>query len=382
MRPLRTIVACLLLGVVTASVVACPFCSPPGPTVAEEIQDATAVVIGKYMGKAPASNPDEPALDRFEIVRTLKGAAALADRKHVDTLLLGEHAVGTRFFIVGNEDDGLAWAQPIALSEQGEKFVTHLVSLPASGAERLRFFLPYLSETETFLRDDAYDEFAKAPYADVKVLKPHLQREALVAAIGRRDVEVRYRRLFLTLLGICGTEAETPLLETWIRERDPDVRQSLDAIVACYLTLRGAEGLPFIEQTILSRADAEFNDLYSAAQALRFHGEEERRIDRTRLSQSLRLLLQQPRSAELVIPDLARWQDWSALDDVARLFSMPTDKPRSLRVLIVQYLHACPLPAAKTKLAEFTQLDPETVQLGSSPFATARRLPKREAETD
>lgn len=382
MPTLRLIVAWLCLVVLTASAVACPFCSPPGPTVAEEIHDAAAVVIGKYLGKAPVANADEPPLDRFEIVRTLKAATALQDVKHVDTFLLGEHPVGTRFFLLANEDDGLAWAQPIVLSEQGEKFVTQLVSLPAAGVERLKFFLPYLFVAEPFLRDDAYDEFAKAPYADVKALKPQLQRDVLMAAIGRRDLEVNYRRLFLTLLGICGTNAETPLLETWIRDRDPDVRQSLDAIVACYLTLRGEQGLPFIEETILSRADAEFNDVYSAAQALRFHGEEEQRIDRPQLAQSLRLLLKHPRSAEVVIPDLARWQDWSGLDDVAKLFTTPSDKQRSLRVLVVQYLHACPLPEAKAKLDELKQIDADTVRLGMSPFATARRLPKRETEKD
>lgn len=382
MPTLRWIVVGLWLVTLAASAVACPFCSPPGPTVAEEMQDSEAVVIGKYIGKTPASNPDEAPLDRFEIVRTLKGAQALGGLKHVDTLLLGEHPVGARFFIVANEDDGLAWAQPIPLTARGEQFVTQLVSLPAAGPERLKFFLPYLFEAEVFLREDAYDEFAKAPYAAVKGLRPHLQREALMAAIGRRDVEVNYRRLFLTLLGVCGTADETPLLETWIRERDPDVRQSLDAIVACYLTLRGEAGLPFIEQTILSRDDAEFNDIYSAAQALRFHGEEEQRIDRSRLAQSLRLLLKHPRSAEVVIPDLARWEDWSALDDVAQLFTAPSDKQRSLRLLVVQYLHACPLPAAKTKLAEFKQIDADTVQLGLSPFATARRLPKRESTKD
>jgi hypothetical protein len=382
MNLVRLVIVLTIWCVITLSAWACPFCSPPGPTVAEEIDEAIAVVIGKYIGKAPSASPDEPPLDRFEIVRTLKGSDAIKDLRHVDTLLLGEHPVGKRFFIVGNDDDGIAWAQPIAMTDRTESFVTQLQMLPAQGAERLKFFLPYLSDSEQFLRDDAYDEFAKAPYTDVKALKPHLQREQLVTLIRRRDVEANFRRLYLTLLGICGTEAEAPLLEEWIRTRDRDLRTSLDAIVACYLTLRGADGLPFVEQHLLTQADAEFNDIYSAAQALRFHGEEEQRIDRARLAQSMRLLLNQARSAEVVIPDLARWQDWSALDAVAKLFTEPTDKQRSIRVLVVQYLHACPLPTAKTKLEELKQIDPDAVKHGLSPFSVARRPQKREPAKD
>lgn len=357
---------------------ACPFCSPPGPTLSEEIDEAAAVVIAKLIGKAPAPSPDDPQLDRFEIVQVLKGQAALGTTRHVDHLLVGEHTVGQRFLIVANDDDGLAWTQPLLASARAEAYLLKLPQLAPRGVERLAFFLPYLGDSEQWLRDDAYSEFAKAPYDEVKALAPQLDRELLVTQIKRRELDVSLRRLYLTLLGICGTDAELPLLETWIRTRERELKPSLDAIVACYLTLRGAEGLPLIEQELLSRPGTEFIDVYATVQALRFHGEEERRIERPRLAQSLRLLLNQPQTAEPVIADLARWQDWSAIEPLVTLFPQVSDKQRSIRVLIVQYLHACPLPAAKTQLEQLKQIDAEAVRHGLSPLAIARKPKERE----
>ena len=75
-----------------------------------------------------------------------------------------------------------------------------------------------------------------------------------------------------------------------VRVLVPDGRGAAEAAHWCGQWLapgwqgqRGAvrvQGLPFVEQHLLTQADAEFNDIYSAAQALRFHGEEEQRIDR------------------------------------------------------------------------------------------------------
>ena len=49
--------------------------------------------------------------------------------------------------------------------------------VPASGPERLAFFQEYLEHEDPLLAQDAYDEFARAPYADVQALKPRMKHD-------------------------------------------------------------------------------------------------------------------------------------------------------------------------------------------------------------
>ena len=70
------------------------------------------------------------------------------------------------------------------------------------------------------LARDAYDEFAKSPYAAVKQLKPRMKHDQVIAWIKDVDVPASRRRLYLTMLGVCGTAQDLPLLETMLKSQD------------------------------------------------------------------------------------------------------------------------------------------------------------------
>ena len=57
------------------------------------------------------------------------------------------------------------WGTPIAISERGQEYVAKALDLPKEGPDRLVFFQDYLEDKDEMLARDAYDEFAKAPYA-------------------------------------------------------------------------------------------------------------------------------------------------------------------------------------------------------------------------
>ena len=88
------------------------------------------------------------------------------------------------------------------------------------------------------MSDDAYGEFAKASYTNLKEFKSQIDRAALLARIDQPETKPHHRRLYLTMLGVCGSSADLPHLERLIQNRDQDVRLCLDAAIACYLTLR------------------------------------------------------------------------------------------------------------------------------------------------
>jgi cytoskeletal protein RodZ len=109
--------------------------------------------------------------------------------------------------------------------------------------------------------------------------------------------------------------------------------------------------------------------------ALRFHGTEEKIIPRARLLEGLRTMLDRAQLADLVIPDLARWEDWSVMDRLVELFKNADEESSWVRVPVINYLRACPLPKAKEYIAELEKLDPETVKRANSFFPLAAAAP-------
>jgi hypothetical protein len=158
------------------------------------------------------------------------------------------------------------------------------------------------------------------------------------------------------------------MLEELIQSKDRQTKGALDALVAAYLTLKGPEGMPLVEDLFLKNKDAEYTDTYATIMALRFHGTEEKIIPRERLLVGIRMMLDRPQLADLVIPDLARWEDWSVMDRLVDLFKNANDDSNWVRVPVINYLRACPLPKAKQRIDELAKLDPETVKRASTLF--------------
>ncbi|MEI7780877.1 MAG: hypothetical protein WCJ18_02995, partial [Planctomycetota bacterium] len=149
-----------------------------------------------------------------------------------------------------------------------------------------------------------------------------------------------------------------------IDEANAEVRSGLDALIACYVTLRGTEGLDLVDDLFLDRQgrDVPFTETYAAVMALRFLGEESDSVPRERVLQSLRLLLDEPKLADLVIADLARWEDWSVVGRLTQLFEQATADNIFVREPVVNYLKACPLPEAAAAIAKLERIDPEAVR--------------------
>ncbi len=73
-------------------------------------------------------------------------------------------------------------------------------------------------------------------------------------------------------------------------------------------------------------------------------------------------MLDRPQLADLVIPDLARWEDWTQMEKLVQLFKEANDKSSWVRVPVINYLRACPKPEAKKYIAELEKIDPAAVK--------------------
>lgn len=351
-------------------VAACPFCVPVQKTFSEEIDNADAVIIAEMVSMPAAEDNASGDLQKskFQIVEVIKGQKLLGDMKSLEILYFGEGKVGGRFILTGIDPPQIVWSTPTLLSPAAEKYVRDAMSLPKSGPERLAYFQNFLEGKEELLARDSYDEFARAPYADVVAMKDKMNHAQLVAWIKDADIPAGRRRLYLTMLGVCGDQNDGDMIEGMLRSNNKDQKAGLDALIACYMRLKGEESLPLIEDLYLKNTKAEYADTYSAIMALRFHGQETDVIPRERIVKSLHHMLDRPELADLVIVDLARWEDWSVMDRLVDLFKKADDKSSWVRVPVVRYLMACPKPEAKKHLEELEKVDESAVKRAKTFF--------------
>jgi hypothetical protein len=368
------IVAAILVAVAVGPVaaLACPFCTAVSQTFSEEINTMDVAVIAKLVKAPPPSDKpgDEIAKATFEIVQVIKGEGVVKPKERMETLYFGEATPGKSFLVMGISPPQIMWSTPLPLSERAHEYLNQIMKLPKEGAERLVFFQKYLEDEDELLARDSYDEFARAPYAQVKEIKEHIDHKQIVEWIKDPEIPASRRRLYLVMLGVCGSEKDLPMLEEFMRSSDRKAKSGLDALIACYLTLKGEAGLPLVDELFLANPKADYADTYSAIMAIRFHGTEGGVIDKKALLGSLHHMLQRPELADLVIPDLARWEDWGAIDQLMELYKTADEKSSWVRVPVVNYLRACPLPRAKELLKECEKIDPASVKRANSFFPT------------
>jgi hypothetical protein len=388
---LRTCLLSVLLLTAASLAEACPFCSSQSQTLTEEMEGMDVAVLARLIAPpAPVdvANPaDAVSKARFEVVEPIKGASYAPLKSRMEALYYGNAEVGRVFLIMGvieGKNDAksqVVWSTPIATTPRTRAYLAELPKLPKAGAERLEFFQQHLEDKEDLLARDAFDEFAKAPYDVVQALKPKMNHDQLLAWIKDGEIPASRRRLYLTMLGVCGSEKDLPLLEEMLKGSDRKYKSGLDALIGCYLTIKGEAGMPLIEELFLKNKDSEYPDTYAAIMALRFHGTESNVIPRQRIVLALRCILDRPQIADLVIPDLARWEDWESLDRLVELYRNADEKSIFVRPPVVMFVKACPLPEAKEKLKELEKIDPSAVKRANTFFPFGPPKPPADVKT-
>ncbi|MDP7267588.1 MAG: hypothetical protein QF408_05390 [Pirellulales bacterium] len=376
-----------------ASAEGCSICSSISPTLCDEIAAAELAVLARYESTPEVgggvTSPDAYKSE-FQIENVIKGAEILGTTRSARVLFFpGENAQkGARYLVHGNlvENDAgtqrvIQWTTPIALSPAAIEYTNKMLALPPTGLERLVCAKDYLTSPEKMLRRDAFDEFGKAPFETLLELKPYLDADLVLDRIEDPNTSENMRKLYYTLLCICGRPDDLPTMKTKMQEEKLQPTGALSAIIACYLSLAGAEGLPVVEEMFLRHEDTNADRIWGAAiTALRFHGQEAPVIDRAHIVAVFRNTLQLPQLGARVLSDLARWEDWSVVGQVSELFVDAEGDTLWIREPVVRYLLACPLPEAKKQLSRLQRLDPAAVENGRR-FAPVSRAVDQNVET-
>ena len=375
--------AALLLTGLPFAAAACPFCSAPSMTLTEQLAKSDAALLASLKSSKQAVD-DQPAESQLVIVDILRDTTKTHEKgKSLSLPRYIELAADEQVLLLGTKLDVLEWSDPLPLGKETLDYVKSAPLLDAPPTERLAYFLGFLEHPSLTIANDAYSEFANAPYKDIVPLAPKMPREKLRQWVMNPETSPTRLGLYGLMLGLCGDETDAKLMEAKVVDTDEnDYRLGIDGVIAGYLLITSDKGLDIVDSTKL-KADAEtkipFSETYAALQALRFMWQYgDGKISHDRLKASMRILLDRPELADIVIADLARWKDWSIQERLRKLYGQDAYNVPSIKRAIIRYMFAglkdvpkdapkdAPIPAhvqAATKyLEELRAQDPKLVK--------------------
>lgn len=320
----------------------CPFCPPQSRTLNEQYTQSDVALLAQWVS-ASRSEDDAEGTTTFKVVRVARSnemVFQVGDRVTVGRYREGQ--VGNLFLLSATVDSGVAWDDPQEVSETAFNYIVQSPSREQEPQKRLRFYLRFLEFSDPVVANDAFAEFAKSPYEDVAALKDSFPREKLRRWVFEGEALPIRTGLYGMMLGLCGDESDAQRMEEMITLETQDFRLGIDGVMGGYLLLTGTRGLDVIDKHRLQNDGIAFNETFAAMQALRFYwsygGDE---IPRQRLRQSMRLLLDRPKLTEIVITDLARWEDWTVQDRLMELYDQEAYSDRFIRRSIAAFLLVC-----------------------------------------
>ena len=364
---------------VASPLLACPFCSAPSLTLSEQLAQADAAVLVKWV-KGEKGTPQKAGTTTYEVLEIApgKGHESLKKEQQITLNAFRNSTPGSLYFLMGTKGTVIEWGTPMEVTEISYNYLIQAPKPEVPTAERLIYFIKYLEFSETLIANDAYAEFANAPYDDIRLHADKFPAEKLRKWVLAEETPATRLGLYGLMLGLCGNAADADLIQKKIAATGDDFRLGIDGVMSGYLLLTGEKGLKLINDTKLKDTKVPFSETYAAMQALRFlwtYAPE--RVPAEQLKASMRILLDRPELADLVIVDLARWKDWSIQDKLMKLYSDKDYSIPSIKRAIVRYLLVCskdlpkdrqpndPEPphvvSAKKHLDTLRKQDPKTV---------------------
>lgn len=356
-----------------ASLQACPLCDSLANTISDDLDEAQTVVLAQVIGEEPQVHEAGPRHLRFEISHLLKSNnARLLNIESVDSptriqSVYANDALPRKqtCLLMSYTPDDLQWTLPMALSLEATDYVRGMFRTREHEERRLEYFLPYLASSDKLIADDAYNEFATRPMSHIAQIRKHLERDIYVEMLRSPTTKPRLRSLLWMLLSLCGKPSDSLLFEESIASkclRTESIDIDLAASIAFYIVQGGEGSLRKIERDFLRDPAVSTSNTHAAISAIRVVGQEFDTYSRHRLSRALRLALNRPDIADFVIPDLARWEDWTAFDQLEQLFFDADADSSFVRIPIINYMQLCPHPNAASVLQRMEQADPNAAR--------------------
>jgi len=372
-----TVLASSLLSVEIAR--GCPFCTALEPTLSQRRAGATVTLLTE-VETASAGGPAQ-----LKVHQVLSGDQSLAHEGRLSaplhlTVQPGQLVV---MFGSGTAEGEREW-HALAVDEASAAYLARAPQADRPVAERLAYFIKFLEHPDKLIAEDAYLEFGHAPFDVVAEMAPQFQMERIRTWLMAPAVPGHRKGFYGLVLGLAREDrdrgANSELLHKLILAPEDDFRAGFDGILGGYLLLEGEPGLELIESRYLASPTAAVGDVRHAQTALRFYHEYGHTIPKQRICAATRHLLARPAFAASAIIDLARWNDWQPLAQIAGLYAEPAYAEPPIRRAIVGYLLACPKPNGRSALADLRAIDPAGIAEAEQHLLRTGAVPQSQSQ--
>lgn len=382
-RAFRTAIAALVLGMLAATSLACPFCDVVGRPLAARRDAASGVAVGEADGVA--SESDGVLHQPFVIRSVIRGRGV-----HVDQVVSGRvpgrvHGTAMLFGEL-NGEEGVRF-EAVAADETLLGYIAAAPAIEAPQATRLRWFARFLEHPDRTIADDAFMEFGLAPYGDVVAAADAVDAEKLRRWLDEPGIDQRRRGFYGLACGIVATRARAhgsvaeadaclAAIKRAIVAPADDFRSGFDGLLGGLLVAEGEAAIALMASLGLLDSDTRAGDARHCLAALRFaHEFLADSIPRPLVADAVARLVANPAVAADAVIDLARYEHWASVEPVAALWNTLGRDDPLVRRAVAGFLAACPLTVAKEHAASLEAHDPARWDAAAAAIA----LPARKA---
>jgi hypothetical protein len=282
---------------------------------------------------------------QFDVVDVLKDAPLVKRGDRLKLRRFAEGNKGSLYFVLGMKQSnrpGVEWEEIVPATRAGFDYLRHAPEFGGSARKRLPYFAKFLGSSDPFIAPDVLAEFRQATsFDDVVAMVPLFSRDKLRQRIVDPKTPVPEMGQYAFFLALCADAHDAELLAARIQPKgDDDVRIGIEGAMVGYLLLTGNAGLDRLDAWTFKNKSASWEDVHGMAMTLEllWNNQLGQKIPKTRLLQSMRLLLDCPRQADRGVTILADWKDWDSQERIVGLYDRQGPERQVLNEAIVAYL--------------------------------------------
>ncbi len=174
----------------------CPFCGAASLTLAEQLSTADGAVLVQWSSGVKEEGEEKPGSTTYEIIRALKGPETLKKGEKIEMPRYRGGKPGDLFLLLGTKGETIEWGSPMEVTETSFNYVAMAPTPETPTSKRMEYYVKFLENPDPTISNDAFAEFANAPYKDVVAITDQMPQEDLRKWIQDKNVPP-------TRLGLC-----------------------------------------------------------------------------------------------------------------------------------------------------------------------------------
>lgn len=361
-------VLALTSGLYVNEVWGCPFCSATGQTMMQAVEEADVAFIAELSDSKPITNATPGGPDgetKAHLLRVLKSNPAVEKKGDLvlPRYLPAAEKDKVRFLVYAIVADGVVdpyRATPVDSDDLADYLAGAVDHRKKPPADRIAYFFKYLDNKDQIISNDAYSEFALAPYKEVKSASSSFNPDTIIKWLDNPKTEPYRIGLYGLLLGICGRASDRAVLQAILEDPKRRPISGVDGLLGGLCVLDPKNGPEYVIK-VLVNPENDFNYRYSALRTVKFLASDMPEVSKDQLFAKMQSAIQIPDISDLVIDEYRRNQIWTATDVILPLFDDPKFGVQVIKRAITRYALKCPDPKAEIFVKKLREKDPQFV---------------------